>query len=157
MTFWQWINRERERSHELTRLRVQYGTPTSRPGERHQVTIALFALAVGMLLMARENPALWEVKLFEILIQGVILTGLLNMVLAFHFAANKSDEVKTVNAGKAFDAVKAVAENASTQTVSQDAGKAADKVAAAAVDEAETIKDGVTGVAEDTFVEGRDR
>ena len=84
------------------------------PTERQGVTLGLFGMAVMMLLMAREDPKLWEVKLFEVVFQAVILTGLLNMVVAFHFAANKGDEAKAENTGKLADAFKSVAEN-STQ------------------------------------------
>jgi hypothetical protein len=76
--------------------------------ERQGVTIGLFAFAVLMLFMARENPKLWDVKLFEVIFQAVVLTGLLNMVAAFHFASNKGSETARENTGKAFDAITAV-------------------------------------------------
>lgn len=76
------------------------------PTERQMVTIALIGTLWIMLQMAVENPKLWDVKLFEILIQGFALTGMLNMVLAFHFSANKADETKTENTGKFADAFK---------------------------------------------------
>jgi hypothetical protein len=70
--------------------------------ERQFVTIGLFA-------MARENPALWDVEVFKVIIQAVVLTGLLNMVGAFHFASNKGSEVARENTGKAMSAIEAVA------------------------------------------------
>lgn len=79
------------------------------PTERQGVTIGMFALTVIMLLMVREDPKLWDVKLFEVVFQAVVLTGLLNMILAFHFAANKADEAKADNTGKAFEAITATA------------------------------------------------
>lgn len=79
------------------------------PTERQWVTVALVATLWILLQMAVDNPALWDVKLFEIILQGVVLTGLLNMVLAYHFAANKGDEVKSENTAKAFEAIKATA------------------------------------------------
>jgi cytoskeletal protein RodZ len=79
------------------------------PSERQWVTLGMFALTVVMLMMARENPKLWDVKLFEVTFQAVVLTGLLNMILAFHFAANKSDESKTDNTRAAFEAITATA------------------------------------------------
>ena len=78
-------------------------------GERQWVTTGLFAFAAGMMLMAWDDPKLWETKLFEVILQAIVLTGLLNMILAFHFSANKSDETKSANTGKAFDAIKAAA------------------------------------------------
>jgi len=108
------------------------------PTERQGVTIGLFALAGLMLGMAWVDPRLWEVKLFEILIQAVVLTGLLNMVGAFHFSANKNDEAKSENTGKLADAFKSVAEN-STATPAADVAEAADTVAGAAVDAAAEI------------------
>lgn len=77
------------------------------PSERQWVTIGMFGLVLFMLQMAKTNPALWDVEVFKVIIQAVALTGLLNMILAFHFAANKSDEAKTENTSKAFDAIAA--------------------------------------------------
>lgn len=111
MTFWDWLHR------------IGPGWPT----ERQAVTAAIVATLWIMLQMAVNNPRLWDVKLFEILIQGFALTGMLNMILAFHFAANKGDETKADNTGKMADAMRAVAENAKTDTpqpvvVTNDAG-----------------------------------
>lgn len=78
--------------------------------ERQWVTTGLFALTVMMLGMAWVQPALWDVKLFEVIMQAVVLTGLLNMVAAFHFAANKQNETATENTGKMADAIKATAQ-----------------------------------------------
>lgn len=78
-------------------------------GERQWVTIGLFAFATLLLAMAWNNPALWEVKLFEVIAQAVVLTGMLNMVLAFHFASNKGSETARENTGKAFEAITAAA------------------------------------------------
>lgn len=77
--------------------------------ERQGVTTGLFAFAVLMLFMAREDPRLWDVKLFEVIFQAVVLTGLLNMVAAFHFSSNKGSETATANTGKAFEAITATA------------------------------------------------
>lgn len=79
------------------------------PNERGWVTILLAVLIGSLLKMADHDPKLWDVKLFEILIQGCILTGALNMVLAFHFAANHNDEDKTNNTKEAFAAIREVA------------------------------------------------
>lgn len=83
------------------------------PDERQWVTIALFSISGGMLLMAREDSSLWNVKLFEVVLQALVLTGVLNMVTAFHFAANKGEREANVrraeNVGKAFDAISAAA------------------------------------------------
>lgn len=79
------------------------------PTERQFVTIAAFGLTGALLNMARINPALWDVEVFKVIIQAVVLTGVLNMIFAFHFAANKSDETKSENTAKAFDAITATA------------------------------------------------
>lgn len=96
MTFWTFLNR----------------LGPGWPSERQWVTFSLFALTGGMLLMARENPELWNVKLFEFVLQAIAITGVLNMVVAFHFAANKGDEQKAANTAKAFDAISAAAKAA---------------------------------------------
>lgn len=77
--------------------------------ERHAVTAGVFGLTAALLLMARENPALWDVELFKTLLTAVVVTGILNMVLSFHFAANKRDEEKSENTGAAFRAIEATA------------------------------------------------
>lgn len=84
------------------------------PSERQWVTLGLFGFALIMLAMAKDDPKLWDVKLFEVVFQAVVLTGLLNMVVAFHFAANKNDEAKVENTRAAFDAITATA-NASSE------------------------------------------
>ena len=67
--------------------------------------------------MVHNDPTLWDVELFKIILQAVIISGILGMVLAFHYAANKSDETKTNNTAKAFDAIKAAAEKGKTNDV----------------------------------------
>lgn len=79
------------------------------PTERAWVTIAIYAMAMTMLVMGWVDRSLWDVELFKVLIQAVIISGLINMVLAFHFAANKSDETKAENTGAAFRAIEAAA------------------------------------------------
>lgn len=79
------------------------------PSERQWVTIWTFLLTLILLAMARANPALWSVEVFKVIVQAVVLTGVLNMILAFHFAANKGDEDKTRNTAAAFEAITATA------------------------------------------------
>lgn len=86
------------------------------PSERQWVTIGLFGLSVGMGLMAMAQPKLWEVDTFKTILQAIVITGLLNMVSAFHFSANKGDEVKSENTRAAFEAITATA-NAGTPPV----------------------------------------
>lgn len=80
------------------------------PSERQWVTSATFGLVLVLLAMAHANPRLWDVEVFKVIIQAAVLTGLLNMILAFHFSANKGDEAKSANTGKAFDAIVATAQ-----------------------------------------------
>jgi hypothetical protein len=108
--------------------------------ERQGVTVATFAFATGLLLMAREDPALWEVELFKTLLTAVVVTGILNMILSFHYAANKGDETKAENTGKAFDAITAAA-SATPAVAGGSASEAADQVAVAAMDKADEIAD----------------
>lgn len=112
-------------------------------GERHFISLAAILMIVGMLLMARENPELWEVELFKTLLTAITITGFLNMIMSFHFAANKTDEAKVENTAKAFDAISKTA-----QAVGSDAkdaaAMAAAKTAEAASDEAAKFQDGDT-------------
>lgn len=137
MTFWQFLDARAARAQrrwELRALQRALDVAAGRtwfqrfkgPTERQGVTIAAFGLTTMMLLMAREEPGLWNIKLFEVLIQGIFLTGLISMIFAFHFAANKSDErradadeARAHNTGKLADAFQAVAQAASG-TVSPD-------------------------------------
>ncbi len=105
--------------------------------ERHAVTAAVFALGTGLLLMAREDPKLWDIELFKILVQAVIISGIIGMIMAYHFAANKTDETKAQNTAKAFDAIAAAVKP--TPDVHEAAVQAADQVAGAADRDAEEI------------------
>ena len=103
MTFWHFLDRC------LDRLP---GWPT----EKQLVMLTTFAMGFMMIIMANNDPTLWNVELFKTLITVVIVTGCINMVLAFYFTANKSDEdrvaidaVRADNTGKAFDAITATA------------------------------------------------
>jgi len=106
--------------------------------ERHAVTAAVFGLAGALLLMAREDPKLWDIELFKIILQAVIISGIFGAIVAFHFSANKGDETKSENTAKAFDAIKAAATSVPAD-VHEAATKAADQVAGAADREAELI------------------
>lgn len=110
------------------------------PTERQWVTIGMFALVAGMLQMAYRYPSLWEVEVFKVIIQAVALTGLLNMILAFHFAANKGDEDKTQNTKAAFEAITATANASSTTDPAGAIEEAAQDTADAAQNKADAIK-----------------
>ncbi len=108
--------------------------------ERHAVTLAIFLLAAGMFMMARENPELWDIELFKIILQAVVISGIIGSILAFHFSANKADEKKVENTAKAFEAVVAAASGGTNTGDAQAAAdKAAEQVSGAAVDEAARI------------------
>lgn len=119
MSFWDWLDKRW-------------------PNERSFVTILLAVLTAGLLQMAHERPELWDVEVFKVIVQAVVLTGVLNMVLAFHFAANKGDEAKSENTAKAFEAITATAQASGIEGA---AVQAADQVADAAAEEAAHIKD----------------
>ena len=91
------------------------------PSERQVVMGTTFAMGFMMIIMGRDDPSLWNVELFKTLITVVIVTGCVNMILAFHFSANKGDEDKVSNTGKAFEAITATANaNNSTDTTMGD-------------------------------------
>jgi len=110
------------------------------PSERQWVTTALVGTLWIMLQMTVDNPKLWDVKLFEILIQGFALTGFLSMVLAFHFAANKADDAKTESTSKMADAMKEQAITARVVSDNTSTANAVDAVAEAAENKAAEIK-----------------
>ena len=109
-------------------------------GERQWVTIATVGFAILLLAMAASNPSLWEVEVFKVIIQAVVLTGLLNMVLAFHFASNKGSEAARENTGKAFDAITATAK-ASVAGNTFEASDSADPVQEALQQSADALQD----------------
>lgn len=106
--------------------------------ERQYVTAGIFALIVMLLGMAMLEPRLWALDPYKTVLQAVVITGLLNMILAFHFAANKSDETKTENTAAAFRAIEATA-NATSPPVAV-AADAAQQTADAAQGAADKIK-----------------
>lgn len=120
------------------------------PAERLTITLLLASLIGSLLIMADSNPALWDVEVFKVIVQATILTGALNMVLAFHFAANKSDEEKTENTGKAFDAITAAAKKRTNPDGTEGVEQAVDDVVEAASDMAEEIKEGPTDEGKNT-------
>jgi sugar phosphate isomerase/epimerase len=109
--------------------------------ERHFVTLAIISIIVGMLWMAKDDPQLWDVELFKTLLTAFSLTGFLNMVVSFHFAANQSDEDKVENTSKAFEAITETAKTAAAAGVDakEAAATAAAQTAEAAHDKAEAI------------------
>lgn len=111
--------------------------------ERHFISLSVILMIVGMLLMARENPELWEVELFKTLLTAITITGFLNMILSFHFSASKEDEKKTENTHKAFEAIAETAKASGSTDVRQAAAKAAEQTADAAKAEAEHIAEDV--------------
>ena len=119
MTFWQFLDRRW-------------------PSERTQVVLMLAVLIGSLLKMVDHNPELWNVELFKTLLTASIITGALNMVLAFHFAANKSDEDKTRNTARAFDAIEATARANGTDAA---VANAAEETADAAKNKAAEFSD----------------
>lgn len=104
------------------------------PSEKQLVMLTTFAMGFVMLIMARTDAALWNVELFKTLITVVIVTGCINMILAFYFTANKGDEDKAVldekraeTTAKAFDAITATA-NAGTPVNADDTIREGDSV-----------------------------
>jgi uncharacterized protein YacL len=93
------------------------------PSEKQLVMLTTFGMGFTMIIMAHNDPTLWGVELFKTLITVVIVTGCINMILAFYFTANKSDEQRAVvdekraeTTAKAFDAITATANASSTDS-----------------------------------------
>lgn len=107
--------------------------------ERQWVTAGMFVLATIMLAMALVQPRLWEVQLFGVLLQAVVISGIIGLVAGFHFAANLADEKRADNTGKAFDAIKA-AQEAPAPPSRTIAAAAAEQVVGAAEGAAAVIK-----------------
>lgn len=103
MNFWEFVDKQIDRLPGW-------------PSEKQLVMITTFAMGFMMIIMARNDPTLWNVELFKTLTTVIIVTGMINMILAFYFTANKSDETRSANTAKAFDAIKATAEANTTIT-----------------------------------------
>ena len=77
-TFWDFLDRQIDRLPGW-------------PSERQFVTCLIFALAWTLLHMAVANGDLWNVELFKIILQAVIIGAIIGAIVAFHFAASKHD------------------------------------------------------------------
>ena len=104
------------------------------PSEKQLVMLTTFGMGFMMLIMAVADGSLWNVELFKTLITVVIVTGCVNMILAFYFTANKNDEDRAVvdaqrvdNTAKAFEAITATAQ-ASGNTVDSDVIREGDDI-----------------------------
>lgn len=64
------------------------------PSERQWVTAMIFVTAWVLLRMAVVNGTLWDVELFKIILQAVIISAIIGSVVAFHFAANRHDDLR---------------------------------------------------------------
>ena len=89
MNFWQFIDK-------------QIGRLPGWPNERQIVTLLIFVTAWTLLRMAVVNGTLWDVELFKIILQAVIISAIIGSIVAYHFAAtNRQHEeptpVKVVN------------------------------------------------------------
>lgn len=57
---------------------------------RERMATGLYALVCSVLVMLYVNPALAEVKLFELIAQGIVMQGFLQLAGAYYFNASKS-------------------------------------------------------------------
>ena len=62
------------------------------PNERQWVTAMIFATAWTLLRMAVVNGTLWNVELFKIILQAVMISAIIGSVIAFHFSANNRSQ-----------------------------------------------------------------
>src|SRR3546814_14894383 len=69
----EWLHRKALWRSDMTVWDFLHRLGPGWPSERQWVTFSLFALTAGMLLMAREDPHLWDVKLFEVVLQAIAL------------------------------------------------------------------------------------
>lgn len=90
MTFWDWLHR----------------LGPGWPNERGWVTVGIFVMAGSLFKMAEVHPLLWDVELFKALLTLVVGTGLINMILAFHFTANKGSETRAENTNLSLQAIR---------------------------------------------------
>lgn len=102
--------------------------------ERAWVTLGIFLLAFLVVGLMAFIPELRRDDLFKVLAQAIILTALVNAVIAFHFSANKAGDQARDNVGKAFDAITASA-NAMPPAAETGALKTGDTVQLTATDE----------------------
>ena len=98
------------------------------PSEKQLVMLTTFGMGFAMLVMARNDAQLWSVELFKTLITVVIVTGCINMILAFYFTANKEAESATSNTGKAFEAITATAQAANTTITDENVIRGGDEI-----------------------------
>ncbi len=105
------------------------------PSEKQLVMLTTFAMGFMMIIMARNDPALWNVELFKTLTTVIIVTGCVNMILSFYFTANKSDEkraevdqTRAETTAKAFEAITATAQANTNTTTDSEAIREGDSV-----------------------------
>lgn len=96
-------------------------------GERQWVTIALFALAFFIIGLMACDEGLRKDDLFKVLAQAIVLTAVVNGIVAFHFSSNKGNEKATENTATALTAITAVAAANAGQTPTPDADEAQTK------------------------------
>lgn len=108
-------------------------------GERQWVTIALFVLAFFVIGLMAADPSIRRDDLFKVLAQAIVLTAVVNGIVAFHFSSNKGAETARDNTRAAFEAITATAAAVApapaldsvsgAQAVANGAQDAADKIA----------------------------
>jgi hypothetical protein len=109
-------------------------------GERQWVTIALFALAFFIIGLMAADASLRRDDLFKVLAQAIVLTAVVNGIVAFHFSSNKGNERATENTATALTTIAAVA-NAGQPATTQAEADGARAVADKADDAATSIED----------------
>lgn len=76
------------------------------PNERQLVSGTTVAFAVFLILLGKTDHALWNNEFYKLIVQAVVVTGFVNMILAYHFSAKHGDETKDANTSKALDLAK---------------------------------------------------
>lgn len=91
MSIWEFLDRRFAAIHAIT--------------ERRWIIVWIVAMWFTLTVMANRQPSLWDQDAFVTVYQAITITGVLNMILAFYFAANQNQSAATENTGKAFEAI----------------------------------------------------
>lgn len=106
------------------------------PTERQWVTIWIILILLLMFTMAWLEPSLWKVERFNTILQAVTITGLINMVLAYHFSANQGQQLSSQNTQEALRLARETHAAASQGDPAKQRAEGAGEAAGAAADRA---------------------
>lgn len=76
------------------------------PDARGWLSIAMFMLTIGILLMLKYDATLAKDEFFKVLASAIVVTGLLNNVTGYYFTSSKTNSDLRDQVGKALDVAK---------------------------------------------------